>query len=149
MAIKKLYVIALGIAVICVLAVILSSCGLGMYSNQVTTNVTYADSKRTIPVELFFEYEVKGEEKIDFPLRISKENKLTVDYDIEFVEQGNVMLIIKDASKKERFSLNLTEGKQQKEVELPHGEYKLEIIMKEGSGSGEISWKGLENEDGN
>ena len=147
---KVIVVIVLCIAVICVLAIIVISGGFGSgYSSQVTTNVSYADSKGTIPIGLYLEYEVKGgEEKIDYPLQISKENKLTVDYDIQFVEQGDLMLIIRDSSKKERFSLKLTEGKQQKEIQLPKGKYNLEILMKEGIGSGDIKWKGIENESG-
>ncbi len=145
---KKIPLIVLSIAIICILAVIVRYGGFGMYSNHIVTNVAYADSKRTIPIELYLEYEVRGQEKINYPLHIGKENKLTVEYDIQFEEQGDLMLIITDSSEKERFSMKLTEGKQQREIDLAQGKYNLEILMKEGKGSGEIKWKGMENENG-
>lgn len=145
---KKIPVIVVSIAIICILGVIVRYGGFagGMYSNQIVTNVAYADTERSIPIGLYLEYEVQGEEKVNFPLQISDGNKLTVDYDIQFAELGDLMLIITDSSKKERFSLKLTEGKQQREIDLPKGKYNLEILMKEGIGSGEIKWKGIENE---
>jgi len=150
---KRVPVIVLWIAVICILVLIVRYAvypvfGKGMYSDNIVTNVAYADSKRTIPIKLSLEYEVRGEEKINFPIHISEENQLTVDYDIQFEEVGDLMLVITDPSNEERFSLHLTEGKQQKEISLPKGKYNLEVWMKDSSGSGEIKWKGLENENG-
>lgn len=147
---KKLPVIVVTVAIICILAVVVryGGFGFGMYSNQIVTNVAYADEKHTASIGLTFEYEVKGEEKVDLPIQISDGNTLTVDSDIQFVEQGDLLLIIKDSAKKERFSMKLPEGKKQSEINLPKGNYQLEILMKEGIGSGEITWKGIENEDG-
>ena len=147
---NKIPVIVLCIAAICILALIVryGGFGSGMYSNNIVTNVAYADSKGAIPIGVFLEYEVKGEEKINFPINISEVHPLTVDYDIQFKEVGDLVLLITDSSNKELFSLTLTEGKHQKEISLPKGKYNLEILMKEGSGSGEINWKGLENENG-
>lgn len=150
---KRVRVIILWIAVICILALIVRYAvyvvfGTGMYSDNIVTNVAYADSKRTIPMKLSFEYEVRGEEKITLPIQISEEHQLTVEYDIQFEEVGDLIFVITDSSNEERFSLHLTEGRQQKEISLPKGKYNLEVWMKESSGSGEIKFKGLEYEKG-
>ena len=118
----------------------------GLYSNQIQTNVGYLDSQMKIPTSVYFEYEVLSEEEMEFPIKINERNSLTLDYDVQIEEVGDVLLIISDSKNKQRYTLELLPGKHAQEIVLPQGNYDLKLMMKKGSGTGDIKWS--QNEEG-
>lgn len=117
----------------------------GMYSNEIDMNVSYQDSGREIPNAIDFEYTALSEEKFFLPIHIDKEGLLKLNYDIN-TDNSSIFLTLKDVNNKESYSIEVIEGKETELIPLPEGKYELTLIMNIGSGSGKISWEGIEND---
>lgn len=116
---------------------------LSTHKSDVSTDVTYLDAERKIPIAVAINYNIFKESKLEYPLCITDKIAFQLTYSGNIQPDNKVIINIKTRSTKVySFSIEEATDTENKKVlgDLDKGTYTIEIILKKGRGTINLDW---------